>query len=55
MKKFIVRRYDMVSNEVVETDMNELYKNGYYPKEIKLSHYQNFVDATIIFEDDSNA
>lgn len=48
--KFIVKRYDMTLAEDLQKDMNKLYEKGYYPKEIKLDDYQNYVNATIIYE-----
>lgn len=50
MKKFIVKRYDMSLPGEMTKDMNEKYEEGYYPKEIKLDDYQNYVDATVIYE-----
>ena len=54
MKEFLVRRYDMSSTHEVEKDMNELFERGYYPKEIKLGDYQNYIDASIIYEMESD-
>ena len=34
----------------MEESMNDYFNKGYYPKEIKLDNYQDKVDATIIFE-----
>lgn len=48
--KFIVKRYDNISAGAMEVDMNKLYEEGYYPKEIMLGQYQNYVDATVIYE-----
>ncbi|MFD1206671.1 hypothetical protein ACFQ38_16360 [Sporosarcina contaminans] len=55
-KKFLIRRYNCKPEEM-EVDMNDLYNEGYYPKEIKLDDYQDMVDATVIYEleGDSNA
>ena len=47
--KFIVENY-LCSSEKVTEKMNEHYKNGYYPKEIKLGIYQNHVEGLIVYE-----
>ncbi len=48
--RFIIKRYVLVWAEDMQEDMNNLYEEGYYPKEINLSDYQNKVDATVIYE-----
>lgn len=48
-KKFLIRRY-YCKPEEMEVDMNDLYNEGYYPKEIKLDSHQDMVDATVVYE-----
>lgn len=47
--KFIVESY-FCNSEKLQESMNERFKDGYYPKEIKVNPYQNMVEGFIIFE-----
>lgn len=38
----------------MQDDMNSLAEQGYRPKEVKLNTYQNYVDAIIIYELESD-
>lgn len=48
-KKFKVERY-FCERQKLEESLNEFYKAGYYPKEIKIEPYQNKVEGIIIYE-----
>ncbi|MFD1736274.1 hypothetical protein ACFSCX_06805 [Bacillus salitolerans] len=48
-EKFIVKSYWCKADKLQES-MNEHYKNGYYPKEIKMNPYQDEVEGFIIYE-----
>jgi hypothetical protein len=47
--KFIVERYFCKSDKLQES-MNKHFNDGYYPKEIKVSPYQDEVEGFIIYE-----
>lgn len=48
-KKFKVEHY-FCEKQKLEESLNEFYKAGYYPKEIKVEPYQNKVEGIIIYE-----
>jgi hypothetical protein len=48
-EKFVVKNYWGKADEIQES-MNEHYRNGYFPREIKLEPYQDEVHGFIIFE-----
>lgn len=47
--KFIVENY-FCSTSKLQENMNKHFKNGYYPKEIKVNPYQDVVEGFIIYE-----
>jgi hypothetical protein len=47
--KFVVDSYFGKANKLQES-MNKRFSEGYYPKEIKLSPYQDMVEGFIIYE-----
>ena len=47
--KFVVESY-FCKSEKLQESMNERFKDGYYPKEIKVSPYQDKVEGFIIYE-----
>ncbi|WHY82987.1 hypothetical protein QNH23_06325 [Siminovitchia fortis] len=48
-QKFKVESY-FCDARTLENKMNEQYEKGYYPKQIKVEHYQNSVEGFIIYE-----
>lgn len=48
-KKFIVKSY-FCKSDALTIEMNNMFENGYYPKDIKLSPYQDMVEGFIIYE-----
>lgn len=47
--KFRVEPY-FCESIILDQSMNDFYKRGYYPKEIKLQPYQDKVEGFIIYE-----
>lgn len=48
-EKFIVKSYFCEADDI-QKSMNEHYKNGYYPKEIKMNPFQDRVEGFIVYE-----